>query len=82
MNSDIKQLSLLLYNHLQKIYSDPPFPLHRPIFSGNEKEYLTNCIDSNFVSSVGAQVSKLQNLLVDLMVSQLLMEQRHSILRF
>ena len=61
MNSDIKQLSLLLYNHLQKIYSDPPFPLHRPIFSGNEKEYLTNCIDSNFVSSVGAQVSKFES---------------------
>lgn len=28
-------------------------PLHRPVFKGNEKEYLIQCIDSNFVSSVG-----------------------------
>ena len=31
-------------------------PLHRPVFEGNEKQYLANCIDSNFVSSVGAKV--------------------------
>ena len=26
-----------------------------PIFDGNEKENLVDCIDSNFVSSVGAK---------------------------
>jgi aminotransferase in exopolysaccharide biosynthesis len=31
-------------------------PLHIPTFIGNEKEYLENCIDSTFVSSVGAYV--------------------------
>ena len=31
-------------------------PLHRPVFEGNEKQYLIDCIDSNFVSSVGAKV--------------------------
>jgi len=31
-------------------------PLHRPVFEGNEKQYLVDCIDSNFVSSVGAKV--------------------------
>ena len=30
--------------------------LHRPIFEGNERQYLIDCIDSNFVSSVGARV--------------------------
>lgn len=31
-------------------------PLHRPVFEGNERQYLVDCIDSNFVSSVGAKV--------------------------
>jgi len=31
-------------------------PLHVPQFSGNEKKYLNDCIDSTFVSSVGAYV--------------------------
>ncbi len=28
-------------------------PLHAPVFSGNEKQYLQQCIDSTYVSSVG-----------------------------
>jgi aminotransferase in exopolysaccharide biosynthesis len=28
-------------------------PLHAPIFSGNEKAYLNECIDTTFISSVG-----------------------------
>jgi perosamine synthetase len=31
-------------------------PLHEPRFIGNEKKYLNDCIDSTFVSSVGAYV--------------------------
>lgn len=31
--------------------------LHEPVFSGNEKKYLADCIDSGFVSSVGSFVS-------------------------
>lgn len=31
-------------------------PLHEPRFSGNEKKYLNDCIDSTFVSSVGKYV--------------------------
>lgn len=30
-----------------------PIPLHAPVFRGNEKKYLCECIDSTFVSSVG-----------------------------
>jgi perosamine synthetase len=33
-------------------------PLHDPRFIGNEKKYLNECIDSNFVSSVGEFVGK------------------------
>ena len=40
----------------RSIYGNDFIPLHRPVFEGNEKQYLTQCIDSNFVSSVGAKV--------------------------
>lgn len=33
-------------------------PLHAPIFTGKEKEFLNDCIDSTFVSSVGKYVDK------------------------
>ena len=35
---------------------DKFIPLHVPSFIGNEKKYLRDCIDSTFVSSVGAYV--------------------------
>lgn len=35
-------------------------PLHAPVFSGNEKEYLLDCIDTTFVSSVGEYVDKFE----------------------
>ena len=40
----------------REIYGEAFIPLHRPVFEGNEKQYLMDCIDSNFVSSVGAKV--------------------------
>lgn len=35
-------------------------PLHEPRFCGNEKKYLNECIDSTFVSSVGAYVDRFE----------------------
>jgi perosamine synthetase len=35
-------------------------PLHKPLFIGNEKKYLNNCIDSTFVSSAGEFVERLE----------------------
>lgn len=42
------------------IYTDRPIPLHRPVFDGPEREWLVECIDSNFVSSVGARVTEFE----------------------
>ncbi|CAI09481.1 predicted pyridoxal phosphate-dependent enzyme apparently involved in regulation of cell wall biogenesis [Aromatoleum aromaticum EbN1] len=42
------------------LYGGGPTPLHRPVFEGNEKQYLIDCIDSNFVSSVGARVTEFE----------------------
>mgnify|MGYP006291049799 CR=1 FL=1 len=35
-------------------------PLHAPVFLGNEKQYLQECIDSTFVSSVGKFVDQFE----------------------
>ena len=40
----------------RSIYGQEFIPLHRPVFEGNEKKFLNECIDSNFVSSVGKKV--------------------------
>jgi perosamine synthetase len=44
----------------KKIYGDDFIPLHRPVFEGNERKYLVDCIDSNFVSSVGEKVNQFE----------------------
>jgi len=40
-------------------------PLHAPVFRGNEKKYLNECIDSTFVSSVGKFVDRFEDMMVD-----------------
>lgn len=37
--------------------------LHEPIFLGNEKKYLSDCIDSGFVSTAGKYIKKFERLL-------------------
>jgi perosamine synthetase len=44
----------------RRIYGAGAIPLHRPVFEGNERRYLVECIDSNFVSSVGARVTEFE----------------------
>jgi perosamine synthetase len=44
----------------KEIFGDDFIPLHRPVFEGNERKYLVDCIDSNFVSSVGAKVTEFE----------------------
>ncbi len=40
---------------IRQLYQKPEgfIPLHAPLFNGNEKKYLAECIDTTFVSSVG-----------------------------
>lgn len=47
---------------VKKRYGSTDFiPLHAPYFGGNEKEYLIECIDSTFVSSVGQFVNRFED---------------------
>jgi len=39
----------------------PAAGLHEPVFSGNEKKYLADCIDTGFVSSVGEYVTRFEH---------------------
>lgn len=40
-------------------------PLHEPKFTGNEKKYLNDCIDSTFVSSVGRYVDEFERVIAE-----------------
>ena len=40
-------------------------PLHEPRFTGNEKKYVAECIDSTFVSSVGEFVNRFESMVAD-----------------
>jgi len=48
---------------IRKLYNQPEgfIPLHAPVFQGNEKKYLEECIDTTFVSSVGKFVDKFED---------------------
>jgi len=48
---------------IQKITKKRNLPLHEPVFFGNEKKYLNDCVDSTFVSSKGDYVKKFEKLL-------------------
>lgn len=54
----------LITDFIRELYSikSGVVPLHAPVFCGNEKEYLNNCIDSTFVSSVGKYVDKFEEI--------------------
>ena len=47
---------------VREVFNTPAdfIPLHAPIFNGNEKKYLLDCIDSTFVSSVGEYVNRIE----------------------
>ena len=42
---------------VRSIYSEDFIPLHRPVFDEHDKENVANCIDSNFVSSAGKEIT-------------------------
>jgi aminotransferase in exopolysaccharide biosynthesis len=51
-----------IVHFIRELYKQPEgfIPLHAPVFNGNEKKYLNECIDSTFVSSVGKFVDQFE----------------------
>ncbi|MGM0613440.1 MAG: LegC family aminotransferase [Bacteroidota bacterium] len=56
-----------IVSFIRKLYNQPEgfIPLHAPVFMGNEKKYLNDCIDSTFVSSVGKYVDKFEEMVAE-----------------
>ncbi len=57
----------LLLSFIRDLYQESTafIPLHIPMFRGNEKKYLNECIDSTFVSSVGKFVDEFERKVAD-----------------
>ncbi len=53
-----------LTDFIRSTFQEPSdfIPLHDPRFIGNEKKYMVECIDSNFVSSVGEFVGRFEKM--------------------
>lgn len=52
---------LPLVGIVREMYGDEGFiPLHAPVFAGNEKAYLADCIDTTLVSSIGPYVDRFE----------------------
>jgi len=51
-----------IVSFIKSLYpGENPVPLHAPRFSGNEKKYLLDCIDTTYVSYVGEYVSRFED---------------------
>jgi len=63
MRQDFEEIVLFI----RKLYNKPEgfIPLHAPVFMGNEKKYLNDCIDSTFVSSVGKYVDRFEEMVAE-----------------
>lgn len=55
-----------LIEFIKSVYSEREYiPIHEPIFIGNEKKYINECLDKTFVSSVGKFVGLFEEKLAE-----------------
>jgi len=56
-----------IVSFIRELYAESynAIPLHAPVFSGKEKEFLLDCIDSTFVSSVGKYVDQFESMVAE-----------------
>ncbi|RZB29759.1 MAG: hypothetical protein SRB1_02039 [Desulfobacteraceae bacterium Eth-SRB1] len=56
-----------IIDFIKSLYpSENPVPLHAPSFTGNEKKYVIDAIDSTFVSSVGKYVDRFEEMICEI----------------
>ena len=56
-----------IINFIKSLYpNENPAPLHAPRFTGNEKKYVVDAIDSTFVSSVGKYVDRFEEMICEI----------------
>lgn len=62
----MKKSFIKTIDFIRNLYGTKEFiPLHVPKFRGNEKQYLNECIDTTFVSSVGKFVDRFEEMMVE-----------------
>ena len=61
----MSELALRICKAISEVFGTNGAPLHAPVFEGNEKKYLNDCIDSTFVSTVGEYVTRFENELAE-----------------
>jgi aminotransferase in exopolysaccharide biosynthesis len=62
----MKESFIITIDFIRNLYGTKEFiPLHVPKFRGNEKQYLNECIDTTFVSSVGKFVDRFEEMVAD-----------------
>jgi perosamine synthetase len=62
---ELSELSQTILEALQNMYASTsrPISLHEPYFNGQEQEYVSNCISTGWVSSVGNYVTRFEHTL-------------------
>ncbi len=57
---------------IRRLYNQPDgvIPLHVPVFAGNEKALLADCIDSTYVSSIGSYVNRFEEMICEITGAQ------------
>lgn len=56
-----------IIDFIKSLYpNENPVPLHAPRFTGNEKQYVVDAIDSTFVSSVGKYVDRFEEMICEI----------------
>lgn len=57
----MSELATRVLNGIRLVVGGQSVGLHEPVFSGNERAYIAECVDSTFVSSVGTFVERFEN---------------------
>ena len=65
-SQSLKPIEDQVVEAIRSVIGAGPVPLHEPSFSGNEWNYVKECLDSTFVSSVGKFVDRFESDLVNL----------------
>ena len=61
MNSAKSSIPNQVVAAIKEVIGEDPAQLHEPSFEGNEWNYLKECLDSTYVSSVGKFVDKFES---------------------
>ena len=56
---------LKFFDGIRSMYGEGEILLHRPLFIGNEYEYLNKCLDSNYVSSAGTMITEFERVIAN-----------------